>query len=84
MQKDGLRSGPGDHHLHVCNERALDAVELTVQLLNVCRLMPIADELLGFRASFVLLVLGAAGAWCIHGTLLSAALRPKSADCACC
>ena len=31
--------------------------------------MPIADELLGFRASFVMLILGAAGAWCIHGTL---------------
>ena len=31
--------------------------------------MPIADELLGFQASLV--KLGAAGAWCIHGTLLA-------------
>ena len=30
--------------------------------------MPVADTLLGFHASFVLLILGAAGAWCIHGT----------------
>lgn len=30
--------------------------------------MPIADELLGFQASLVMLILGAAGAWCIHGT----------------
>ena len=30
--------------------------------------MPLAAELLGFRASFVMLILGAAGAWCIHGT----------------
>ncbi|KAL3157068.1 hypothetical protein ABBQ38_001315 [Trebouxia sp. C0009 RCD-2024] len=34
-------------------------------------LMPVADTLLGFRASFVLLILGAAGAWCIHGPLHS-------------
>ena len=33
--------------------------------------MPIADALLGFHASFVMLILGAAGAWCIHGTLLT-------------
>lgn len=33
--------------------------------------MPVADTLLGFRASFVLLILGAAGAWCIHGILLT-------------
>ena len=31
--------------------------------------MPIADALFGFRASFVMLILGAAGAWCIHGTV---------------
>lgn len=30
--------------------------------------MPIADELFGFGASFIMLILGAAGAWCIHGT----------------
>lgn len=39
------------------------------QRCTACRLMPIADELLGFQASLVMLVLGAAGAWCIHGTL---------------
>ena len=31
--------------------------------------MPVAQELFGFRASFLLLILGAAGAWCIHGQL---------------
>ncbi len=31
--------------------------------------MPVAQELFGFRASFLLLILGAAGAWCIHGRL---------------
>ncbi len=35
----------------------------------LCRLMPVAQELFGFRASFLLLILGAAGAWCIHGQL---------------
>lgn len=31
--------------------------------------MPVADKLLGFRPSFAMLILGAAGAWCIHGIL---------------
>lgn len=33
--------------------------------------MPVADTLVGFHASFVLLLLGAAGAWCIHGIILT-------------
>lgn len=43
--------------------------------------MPIANKLLGFRASFVMLILGAAGAWCIHGILLLLCLLFHQINC---
>lgn len=52
-----------ERHWHGC---------LPVFAAGIClELMPVAQELFGFRASFLLLILGAAGAWCIHGPLHS-------------
>lgn len=52
-----------ERHWHGC---------LPVFAAGICfEFMPLAARLFGFQASFVLLIFGAAGAWCIHGPLHS-------------